>query len=129
MSNICPQRHRLNAGLWKDLEAKVANNYTGRFGQVWVVSGPIFGPLDRLRRIHNKVPIPESFYMIIIQQHEGGVRAEAFIMGQEIPASGSLDAYLATVSEIEGRTGLNFFPKLEKQAQAALETQKNSSVW
>ena len=129
MSNVCPQRHKLNAGLWKDLELKVAENYTGRFGQVWIIDGPIFGPLDRLRRLHNKVPVPDAFYMIVVQQHEGGVRAEAFIMNQEAPASGPLDPYLTTISEIEHRTGLNFFPKMEKQAQTALESQKNSSVW
>ena len=49
MSNVCPQRHRLNAGLWKDLETKIADNYTGRYGQVWVIDGPVFGPEDRLR--------------------------------------------------------------------------------
>ncbi len=129
MSNVCPQRHRLNAGLWKDLELKVAENYTGRYGQVWVIDGPIFGPLDRLPRLRNKASVPEAFYMIIVQQHEGGVRAEAFIMGQDTPASGALDPYLTSVGEIERRTGLKFFPKLEKQAQTALETQINSAVW
>lgn len=129
MSNVCPQRHRLNAGLWKDLELKVAENYTGRYGQVWVIDGPVFGPLDRLQRLRNKVVIPEAFYMIVLQQHEGGVRAEAFIMNQETPASGSLDPYLTTISEIEGRTGLSFFPKLEPAARAALENQSNGAVW
>ncbi len=129
MSNVCPQRHHLNAGLWKDLELKIATNYTGRFGQVWVMDGPIFGPLDRLQRLHNRVPIPQAFYMIIVQQHEGGVRAEAFIMDQELPEHGTLAPYLVSIREIERRTGLNFFPKLEKSAQDQLETPTSSSVW
>ena len=129
MSNVCPQRHRLNAGLWKDLELKIADNYTGRYGQIWVVDGPIFGPLDRLQKLRDKVPIPEAFYMIVIQQHEGGVRAEGFIMDQDLPASGSLDPYLVSIREIERRTGLEFFPKLERAAQAQLEDAAPSSVW
>ncbi len=129
MSNVCPQRHRLNAGLWKDLETRIVDNYTGRYGQIWVIDGPIFGPEDRLQRLRNKVPIPISFYMIIVQQHEGGVRAEAFVIDQEAPAHGSLDNYLTTVGDIEHRTGLNFFPKMEKEAQAQLEAQTNNSVW
>lgn len=129
MSNVCPQRHSLNAGLWKDLELKVAGNYTGRYGQVWVVDGPIFGPLDRLQKLHNRVPVPEGFYMIVIQQHEGGVRAEAFIMDQNAPTSGSLEPYLVSIREIERRTGLDFFPKLERAAQDQLETPASSSVW
>ena len=129
MSNVCPQRHRLNAGLWKDLELKVADNYTGRYGQIWVIDGPIFGPLDRLQKIHNKVPVPEAFYMIVLQQHEGGVRAEGFVMGQDVPASGSLAPYLVSIGEIERRTGLEFFPKLARAAQDQLESAVPSDVW
>ena len=87
MSNVCPQRHRLNAGLWKDLEARIADNYTGRYGQVWVIDGPVFGPEDRLARLHNKVPVPQAFYMIVLQKHEGGVRAEGFVIDQEPPVA------------------------------------------
>lgn len=129
MSNVCPQRHRLNAGLWKDLETKIADNYTGRYGQVWVIDGPVFGPEDRLERLRGRAAVPPEFYMIVVQQHEDGVRAEGFIIDQEAPASGSLDPYLTSIGEIEHRTGLNFFPKLEKQAQAQLEDQRPSSVW
>ena len=129
MSNVCPQRHRLNAGLWKDLETKIADNYTGRYGQVWVIDGPVFGPEDRLLRLKNKVPVPVAFYMIIIQHHEDGVRAEAFVIDQEAPAHGSLDSYITSIGDIEHKTGLNFFPKLEKRAQTQLEEQMSSSTW
>jgi endonuclease G len=129
LSNICPQRHRLNAGLWKELELKIADNYTGRYGQIRVVVGPIFGPLDRLQRLRSKVPVPLAFYMIVLQQHEGGVRAEAFIMDQDAPARGSLDPYLTSIDEIEKRTGLDFFPQMEKQSQAKLEAEKASAAW
>ena len=129
MSNVCPQRHRLNAGLWKDLEARIADNYTGRFGQVWVLDGPIFGSEDRLQRLRGKVPIPQGFYMIVLQKHEGGVRAEGFIFDQEAPSTGSLDDYIISIDEIERRTGLSFFPKLEKSAQTQLERQSPASAW
>lgn len=129
MSNVCPQRHSLNAGMWKELELRVADNLTGRFGQVWVLDGPIFGPEDRAPRIHNKVPVPEAFYMIVAQQHEGGVRAQAFVLDQEAPASGDPGRYLTSIAEVERRTGLNFFPKLERQAQEKLENQRPTAMW
>ena len=129
MSNVCPQRHRLNAGLWKDMETRIVDNYTGRYGQVWVIDGPVFGPEDRLRRLRNKVPVPEAFYMIVIQSHEGGVRAEGMVIDQEAPSSGSLDNYVVSIGDIEHRTGLNFFPKLEPQAQTQLENQSPASLW
>ena len=111
MSNVCPQRHRLNAGLWKDMETRIVDNYTGRYGQVWVIDGPVFGPEDRLRRLRNKVPVPEAFYMIVVQQHEGGVRAEGIVIDQEAPSSGSLDNYVVSIADIEHRTGAEFFPQ------------------
>ena len=129
MSNVCPQRHRLNAGLWKDLETRIADNYTARYGQVWVLDGPIFGPEDRLRRLRGKVPVPQGFYMIVLQKHEGGVRAEGFIFDQEAPTQGSLDDYVISIDEIERRTGLSFFPKLEKSVQTQLEQQAPASAW
>ncbi len=115
--------------MWKDLETKIADNYTGRYGQVWVIDGPIFGPEDRLQRLRNKVPVPKAFYMIILQQHEGGVRAEGFIFDQEAPSQGSLDDYVIGIDEIERRTGLKFFPKLEKSTQTQLEQQPSASAW
>lgn len=129
MSNVCPQRHRLNAGVWKDLELRVADNYTGRYGQVWVIDGPVFGPDDRLARLRNKVPVPVAFYMIVIQQHEGGVRVLPFLVDQEAPDRAQPGSYLTSVAEIERRTGLNFFPKLDAQAQAKLESVKPDAIW
>lgn len=129
LSNVCPQRHRLNAGLWEELEARIADNYPGRYGEVWVIDGPVFGPEDRLQRLRGKVSVPVAFYMIILQRHEGGVRAEAFILGQDAPGRGTLDGYLVTVAEIEQKTGLSFFPKLDRKARAALEGQETAAVW
>ena len=129
MSNVCPQRHRLNAGLWKDMETRIVDNYTGRYGEVWVIDGPVFGPEDRMVRLRGRVPVPEAFYMIVIQHHEGGVRAEGIIIDQEAPASGSLDNYVVSIGDIEHRTGLKFFPKLEAPSQAQLESQAPASLW
>lgn len=129
MSNICPQRHRLNAGVWKELEMKVAENYTGRYGQIWVLAGPVFGAEDRLPRLRGKVPVPGAFYLIVVQPHEGGVRVLPFLVDQEAPENAQPERYLTSVAEIERRTGLNFFPQLEAQAQAKLEAAKPSGIW
>ena len=94
-----------------------------------MLDGPIFGPEDRLERLRGRVAVPPQFYMIFLQQHEGGVRAQAFVLDQEAPGSGSLDPYLTTVADIEHRTGLSFFPKLDAKAQRQLEEQKPSSAW
>lgn len=126
MSNIIPQKHGLNAGLWKSLEQKIAGNYPGRFGEVWVIAGPVFGENhDWLQR---RVAVPEACFMVLVDESEGRVRATAFIFPQ-VPTSDRLDDYLVTIDEIEQRTGLDFFAKLPDDAENALEASRASRVW
>lgn len=127
MSNVCPQRHALNAGPWKQLEQRIATNYAGRFGEVWVIAGPVFGANPP--RLHRRVAVPEAFYMIVVDESDGRVRAEAFLFPQETPASAPIDNYLTTVDEIERRTGLDFFAELPAATQTALESHRVERAW
>ncbi|MDR1282246.1 MAG: DNA/RNA non-specific endonuclease [Opitutaceae bacterium] len=126
MSNIIPQRHALNAGLWKQLEAKIADNYPGRFGEIWVLAGPVFGQ-RHAATLRGGVAIPDACYMIIVDESDGRVRAEAFLFPQE--AEGSLDRYLTTIDDIEQRTGLDFLHELPDEAENLLESRRAPGVW
>jgi len=127
MSNVAPQRHALNAGVWKELEMKIATSYPGRFGEVWVLAGPVFGA--RPSRLANGTVVPEAFFMIVVDESDGRVRAEAFIFPQETPAGADLERFLVSIDEIERRTGLDFLPELDEHAQAALEAKRAQAVW
>ena len=126
MSNITPQKHSLNAGLWKALEQKIATNYPARFGEVWVIAGPVFGA--RPEKLRRRVAVPEAFFMIVVDESDGRVRAEAFLMPQEATGA-DLEKYLVSVDEIEQRTGLDFLAALPDDAENALEAKKASRVW
>lgn len=126
MSNIIPQKHGLNAGLWKTLEQKIATNYPGRFGEVWVIAGPVFGA--RPERLQRRVAVPEACYMIIVDESDGRLRAQAFIFPQE-PGKPQLDSYLTTIDEIERRTGLDFLAELPDDAENALEARQVERAW
>lgn len=126
MSNIMPQKHALNAGLWKTLEQKIATSYPGRFGEVWVFAGPVFGPQPA--KLRDRVTVPESCYMIILDESDGRIRAEAFLFPQETTA-GRLGTYLTSIDEIERRTGLDFFAALPDDAETALEARKVDRAW
>jgi len=126
MSNIIPQRHGLNAGLWKKLEQRIARNYPARFGEVWVLAGPIFG--RNPQRLREDVEVPEACYMILVDENAGRLRTLAFIFPQQ-PLSDDLADYLTTIDEIEARTGLDFFGALPAATQHALESTKASRVW
>lgn len=131
LSNIIPQKHGLNAGLWKQLELRIATAYPARFGEVWVLAGPVLGtkPARLTGRGRTAPAVPEACYMIIVDASDGRVRAEAFIFPQEPPAGAQLSDYLTTIDEIEFRTGLDFLADLPDPAETALEAKPASRVW
>jgi endonuclease G len=127
MSNIMPQKHGLNAGLWKQLEQRIAKNYPGRFGEVWVLAGPVFGA--RPEKLRRRVAVPEACYMIVVDEGEGRVRAQAFLLPQEPPEKAALADYLTNIDEIERRTGLDFLSELPDPAESVLEARAVERVW
>jgi endonuclease G len=127
MSNITPQLHSLNAGLWKELEMKIATSYPARYGEVWVFTGPVFGASPK--KLRGGVAVPEAFFLIVIDENEGKLRTLAFIVPQEAPAEADPERYLTRIEEIQRRTGLDFLPELDDASQKQVEAQKASRVW
>lgn len=127
MSNIVPQKRKLNAGPWKELEMRAAVNYPARYQEVWVITGPVFGA--RLTKTKGGVPIPEACYKIMIDETGGKLRAQAFLMPQDVPEGASLDRFLASVDEIEKRTGIDFLPDLDDAVESQLEARIAGSAW
>jgi endonuclease G len=127
MSNIIPQRHALNAGAWKQLEQRIATSYPGRFGEVWVIAGPVFG--GNPPRLRRRVAVPEACYMILVDESDGRVRAQAFVFPQDTPASAAPDRYLVSIDEVERRTGLDFLRELPDEVESVLEAKTAERAW
>ena len=127
MSNITPQKHALNAGLWRELEERVATCYPARYGEVWVLVGPIFGA--KPKKLRGGVAVPEAFFKIIIDENEGKLRTLAFIVPQDPPATAEPARFLTTIEEIQRRTGLDFLSEIEDAAEREIEQQRAKRVW
>ncbi|MFN2331519.1 MAG: DNA/RNA non-specific endonuclease [Halomonas sp.] len=130
MSNMSPQRPDLNRRLWQRLEEVVIDRFVPRFGEVQVITGPVF-PEDFFDNVLNRVglvEIPEAFYKIIAVPGDRP-RVLAFLMPQEVLGDEPLDVYLVSVDEIEARTGLNFFPRLPDDVAKALEGEVITQGW
>lgn len=130
MSNISPQKPDLNRRLWQRLEEVVIDHFVPRFGQVQVITGPVFPErfLDNMLNRVGWVEVPEAFYKIIVVPAEQP-RAVAFLMPQEVSGNEPLDRYLVSIDEIEMRTGLDFFPKLSEMAAERLEGRVRTEGW
>ncbi len=103
VTNIVPQAPYLNEHLWQYLEASV-NQLAENTGEVWVITGPIFGPNPKL--MNGRIAVPDYTFKAIY-----------------VPSTGVAVAYLATndnatvckvisIAELEKLAGIDPFPTL-----------------
>ena len=50
-------------------------------------------------------------------------------MPQEAPASADPEKYLASIDDIQRRTGLDFLSELDDASERAVESQRAARVW
>jgi len=122
-SNICPQKHKLNSGIWSTLEDK-ERCWAKKYGEVWIVTGPIFS--EAPKKLNDRVAIPDGFYKIIVRNDGNEVRVLAFIMKNADDQDGKtiLENFLVSVDEVEEKTGLDFLPDLPDEIEERLEKEK-----
>jgi len=130
LSNIVPQLHALNAGLWKDMEQRVVKRYVERYGTVWVQVGPVFTSPSEKKV--GRLPVPSAFWMVISEYEEAqhGIRAIAYLVPHvEKWRDAELTRYVVSIRRVEQLTGLDFFPKLPRATQDWLESTAAPRAW
>jgi endonuclease G len=117
-SNISPQKHDFNSGIWNDLEQQV-RKYALEYGDLYVVTGPILK--SNLKTIGaEKVSVPESFYKIVFQPDFNGGTMIAYVIPVNT-RSNNLAEFLVAVDKVEELTGIDFFSQLENDKEVRLE--------
>lgn len=125
-SNISPQRHDFNAGVWNRLEQKV-RSWAKKYDGVYVVTGGVLK--DKMGAIGTEsVTVPESFYKIVYDQTGGDVKMVAFLMNH-VESSKPLSSFVTSVDQIEKLTGIDFFPELDDALEKKLEASDSSNGW
>ena len=130
LSNIVPQVHALNAGLWKDLEQRIVRRYVERYGTVWVQVGPVF--TEPAAQKVGRIPVPSAFWMVVseYERDQRGLRAIAYLIPHdETWRDRELTRYVVSIRKVEALTGLDFFPKLPKATQDRLESTPAPRAW
>jgi endonuclease G len=130
MTNITPQTKPLNEKVWERLEEAELDRLAARFGKVWVVTGPVFeGGIERLPSSF-RVEVPDAFYKIYAApQTEGAPRLLAFLIPQKVKGQEPLDRFVASVDEVERRTGFDFFPELDPRLEKTVEGTVDIQTW
>lgn len=125
-SNISPQNHDFNAGIWNRLEQKTrywANKYDG----VFVVTGGILN--DTSKTIgHENVTVPSYFYKILLDNSNGETKMIAFLIPHK-DSHKPLYQFVVSVDSIETLTGIDFFEDLDDKQKTVLEANSSYKNW
>ncbi|MFH6770016.1 DNA/RNA non-specific endonuclease [Gaetbulibacter aquiaggeris] len=125
-SNISPQEHEFNAGIWNTLEQKV-RYWAVKYEGVFVVTG---GVLEKdLKTIGEEhVAVPNQFYKIILDNNKGKMKMLAFLMPNK-NSDKALYEFVVSVDDIEVLTGIDFFPELGDSLESQLEASSSYKNW
>ena len=125
-SNISPQNHAFNAGVWNRLEQKV-RYWAKKNKGVFVITGGVLK--NGLNSIGDEnVSVPEQFYKVLLDNTNGEIKILAFLLPHE-DSKLPLYKFVVSVDTIESLTGIDFFPQLEDNIEDKLEKSNSYKSW
>ena len=127
MSNIAPQTPALNRGVWRDVEHRIADLWTARYGEIWVIVGCISRGREAIGQ--TGIDVPTDYYQVILAQEGLDIRALAALIPQSVGWHEWAARYIITIDELEQLTGLDFNPELPSFIQTPLEAELPTRLW
>ena len=125
-SNISPQLHDFNGGVWNRLEQKV-RYWATKYDGVYVITAGVLQP--NLKTIgQEQVLVPNYFYKILLDNSNGQYKMIAFLV-PNAKSNKPLYEFVVSVDSIEKMTGIDFFPKLDDKTENSLEKNSDYKAW
>lgn len=125
-SNISPQNHDFNSGIWNKLEQKV-RYWASKYEGVYVVAGGVLN--GNLPSIGNEeVSVPNQFYKVVMDFNSERPKMIAFLMPHR-NSDQPIYNFVVSVDSIEQLTGIDFFPNLEDNLENRLEKMNTYKTW
>mgnify|MGYP001241917628 CR=1 FL=1 len=125
-SNISPQLHDFNGGVWNRLEQKV-RYWATKYDGVYVITAGVLQP--NLKTIgQEQVLVPNYFYKILLDNSNGQYKMIAFLV-PNAKSNKPLYEFVVSVDSIEKMTGIDFFPKLDDKTENRLEKNSDYKAW
>jgi endonuclease G len=109
-SNISPQKHDFNSGIWNRLEQKT-RYWAGKYNDIYIVTGGILKDSDK-KIGTEEVSVPKYFYKIILAKSGKEHKAIAFLVPNE-DSDKSLYDFVVPIETLEKMSGIDFFPNLK----------------
>lgn len=128
LSNMSPQLHSFNAGIWETLESQVRTWAGAGEDTLFIAAGPILRSGLLTIGTRKKLTVPEYYFKAILRKSSTGLSAIAFLMKHE-SSSKPLSAFAITVDSLEKVTNINFFSKLPVSVQNDAESKIDLNKW
>ena len=138
-TNMTPQEHDFNGGVWEKLESKV-RSYARICDTLYVVTGCVVDGSSKSTRdkmLHN-IKVPTAYYKALLRYIKNSSGGDYIACGFYLPHDSSINSdsfmdYIMSVEELEKKTGMDFFTNLPEVVGASkareIESQKPSSWW
>lgn len=127
MTNMCPQTHALNAGIWNSIEQQ-CRTWAKKYGKVYIVCGPIFLNKQHRKLGKNKVVVPDAFFKVILRTGKNP-QAIGFICRNQRATGLQKKDFVNSVDEVERITGYDFFSKLPDNIEKKIEAKADIKQW
>ncbi len=125
-SNISPQKHNFNDGIWNTLEGKV-RYWAEKYGSIYVITGGVL--TDELEHIGKEhVAVPRFFYKVLLENSRGEYKMIAFLVPSE-KSNKPLYDFVVSVDDLEKMTGIDFYPSLPNEIEYRLEKKSEYKDW
>lgn len=124
-SNMSPQVPAFNRGIWARLEAQV-RSWAIENGTLLVVTGPLFS--DDRSIGPKRVAVPSAYFKVLLDYTEPEIKGAAFVLSNE-GSNQALSFFFVSIDEVERLSGLDFFPFLPDETEAALESRRDPEPW
>ena len=124
MTNMQPQNHNFNAGIWEKMEDQV-RKWAKSFDTLFVCKG---GTIDKSEWIikylgsgNNKIPVPKYFFMAVLGKKGSNFKATGFWIAQDSYTATTLQSYAVTIQALQKNTGIDFFCNLPDNIENEVE--------
>lgn len=127
LTNIVPQDHSLNRGVWNRLEEKCRQRAL-RDSAIVIVCGPVPGDPVDVRIGYNQVAVPQRFFKVILSPYSDPPQAIGFVIPNG-STRGGMQPYAMSVDRVEELTGYDFFSQLPDSIENQVESKCNFNRW
>lgn len=126
LTNICPQNFDMNDGVWNDIEM-TCRKWARKYGEVFIVCGPLFTKSTHETIGPNHIPVPEAFFKVVLAM--GDTPKAIGFLCRNAAITGTENQYVQSVDEVERITGMDFFPALNDDIEETIESRAHWKDW